>query len=95
MEHKFDIKELEYKPVARKQDSTIIKICKKKKVVDEVFPEEGVENIYDPGPLIIDKLLIMREKVWQLCALHYNIWRLSTILSVVLKGVCHGIHDLY
>ena len=56
MEHKFDIKELEYKPVARKQDSTIIKICKKKKVVDEVFPEEGVENIYDPGPLIIDKL---------------------------------------
>ena len=29
IEHKFDIKELEYKPVARKQDSTIIKICKK------------------------------------------------------------------
>mgnify|MGYP000051751607 CR=1 FL=1 len=56
MEHKFDIKELEYKPVARKPDSTIIKICKKKKVVDEVFPEEGIENIYDPGPLIIDKL---------------------------------------
>ena len=56
MEHKFDIKQMEYKTVAKKQETTIIKICKKKKVVDEVFPEEGVENIYEPGPLIIDRL---------------------------------------
>ena len=56
MEHKFDIKQMEYKPVAKKQETTIVKICKKKKVVDEVFPEGDVENIYDLGPLIIDKL---------------------------------------
>jgi len=56
IEHKFDIKQMEYKPVAKKQETTIVKICKKKKVVDEVFPEEDIENIYDPGPLIIDKL---------------------------------------
>lgn len=56
IEHKFDIKEMEYKPVAKKQETTIVKICKKKKAVDEVFPEQDVENIYESGPLIIDKL---------------------------------------
>ena len=29
MEHKFDIKQMEYKPVAKKQESIIVKICKK------------------------------------------------------------------
>lgn len=39
MEHKFDIKQMEYKPVAKKQESIIVKICKKPQVVDEVFSE--------------------------------------------------------
>ena len=54
MEQQFDIKQLEYKPVAKRQESIIVKICKKKEVVDEVFPE--VEKLYEPGPLIIDRL---------------------------------------
>ena len=52
MEHKFDIKQMEYKPVAKKQESIIVKICKKPQVVDEVFSEREVQ---DPESLLIDK----------------------------------------
>ena len=54
MEPEFDIKQLEYKPVPKKQESTIVKICKKKEVVDEVFPD--VERLIEPGPLIVNNL---------------------------------------
>jgi hypothetical protein len=56
MEHTFDIKELEHKPVAKKQELTIVKICKKNKPVDEVFPEKDVEKMNVVSPLLIDKL---------------------------------------
>ena len=43
---------MEYKPVAKKQESIIVKICKKPQVVDEVFSERELQ---DPESLLIDK----------------------------------------
>ena len=44
MEHKFDIDQLIIKPVPKKRDDVIVKICKKIEVVDEVFPENDKEE---------------------------------------------------
>jgi hypothetical protein len=55
MEHKFDIKQMEHKPVAKKQESIIIKICKKPQVVDEVFPEGDVDTVHAQESFILDK----------------------------------------
>jgi hypothetical protein len=59
MEREFDISQLREKKEAKKHEPTIVKICKKKEVVDEVFEEGEVNSekeYLEPGPLIIDQL---------------------------------------
>jgi len=59
MEREFDINQLRQKPEAKTYEPTIVKICKKKEVVDEVFEEGEVNSekeYLEPGPLIIDQL---------------------------------------
>jgi hypothetical protein len=50
----FDYIIMEQRPEPKKQESTIVKICKKKEVVDEVFPD--VEKMVEPEDFIVDKL---------------------------------------
>ena len=59
MEREFDISQLKEKREPKKHEPTIVKICKKKEVVDEVFEEGEVNSekeYLEPGPLIIDQL---------------------------------------
>ena len=55
MEQKFDIDQLIIKPVPKKRDDVIVKICKKIEVVDEVFPENDKEEYIEQKSLIVDK----------------------------------------
>jgi hypothetical protein len=59
MEREFDVSQLKEKREPKKHEPTIVKICKKKEVVDEVFEEGEVNSekeYLEPGPLIIDQL---------------------------------------
>ena len=59
MEREFDISQLRQKPEAKTYEPTIVKICKKKEVVDEVFEEGEVNSekeYLEPGPLIINQI---------------------------------------
>lgn len=59
MEREFDISQLKEKREPKKHEPTIVKICKKKEVVDEVFEEGEVNSekeYLEPGQLIIDQL---------------------------------------